>query len=722
MGDAERSEKIVRLVGEFQPRLAAILWRRAARKQAERLQAVHQPAGAMGLQDQAVSHIADRGYLRSSRTNGQQRLMLLRGQTAFSGLAPAEGEELTERMAKIGQRRIIRIGQLPYRHIVVRPLINIVMRYICAIPLSSGTLMTARTISAKSRKLADHSADRRMLVLTAAAAVVGTGGAFGAWLLLKLIALATNIFWFGRFSWAPVQITDSRLGLAGAIIPVVGSLLVGLMARFGSEKIRGHGIPEAIEAILYGESRLSLKVAILKPLSSAISIGSGGPFGAEGPIIMTGGAVGSLFAQCFQLSAAERKTLLVSGAAAGMTGIFGTPVAAIMLAVEVLLFEWKPRSFVPVVLAVLVSLAWRPLLVGSGPLFPFGAHIAATAPLIAWSICVGVAAGLEAALLSALLYRIEDLFHRLPVSWMWWPAIGAFVVGAGGVIDAHVLGAGYENIQGLLDGGLAMRVILALLMIKSIVWLVALGSGTSGGVLAPLLILGGALGTLLGLFLPGSVGFWAMIGMAGIMSGAMRAPLTGALFAVELTGNFAALPATLGASAAAYAISVLVMRRSILTEKIARRGRHILQEYTIDPFEFLQADEVMTRNPVCLGGNVSVEQALAFFADGAMHRSYPVVDKNERLIGMISRSDALKWRVDGLPADASLAEVLSDSSQPCGAPDSPIGEVADLMIESGVGRIPIVDPATMHVVGILSRHDLLKARHAGMRLERERSR
>ena len=551
MGDAERGEKIVRLIGEFQPRLAAILWRRAAREQAERLQPVHQPAGAMGLQDQAVSHIADRGCLRSSRTNGQQRLMLLRREADLAGLAFAEGEELTERMPEIGERRIIRIGQLSYRHLMFRPLINVVTRYIRAAPPSSGTLMTARTIYAKSRKLADHSADRRMLVLAAAALVVGSGGAFGAWLLLKLIALATNIFWFGRFSWAPVQITDSRLGLVGAIIPVVGSLLVGLMARFGSEKIRGHGIPEAIEAILYGESRLSLKVAILKPLSSAISIGSGGPFGAEGPIIMTGGAVGSLFAQCFQLSAAERKTLLVSGAAAGMTGIFGTPVAAIMLAVEVLLFEWKPRSFVPVVLAVLVSLAWRPLLVGSGPLFPFGADIAVNAPLIALSILVGVAAGLEAALLSALLYRIEDLFHRLPVSWMWWPALGAIVVGAGGVIDAHVLGAGYQNIQGLLDGGLAMRVILALLIIKAIVWLVALGSGTSGGVLAPLLILGGALGALLGLFLPGSIGFWAMIGMAGIMSGAMRAPLTGALFAVELTGDFAALPATLGAAAAA---------------------------------------------------------------------------------------------------------------------------------------------------------------------------
>ena len=401
-----------------------------------------------------------------------------------------------------------------------------------------------------------------MMMLTAAAAIIGASAACGAWVLIQLIALATNLFWFDRLSLARVDPVDAHLGLAVVIIPVIGSLMIGLMARFGSDKIKGHGIPEAIEAILYGESRLSLKVAILKPLSSAISIGSGGPFGAEGPIIMTGGAIGSLFAQCFRLSAAERKTLLVAGAAAGMTGIFGTPLAAVLLAIEVLLFEWKPRSFVPVVVAVLVSLGVRPFLLGGGPLFPF----AATAMPVWWqtgglALALGALLGLEAALLSSLLYRVEDLFHRLPVHWMWWPAIGGVVVGFGGLIDAHVLGAGYSNIQALLDGSLVARVVLALLVVKAVVWLVALGSGTSGGVLAPLLILGGALGALVGHFLPGSIGFWVLIGMAGIMSGAMRAPLTGAIFVVELTGHFDALPSTIAASASAYAVSVLIMRR-----------------------------------------------------------------------------------------------------------------------------------------------------------------
>lgn len=582
------------------------------------------------------------------------------------------------------------------------------------------TLIPSRVV--EGRQLADHNVDARMILLAAMALVVGTGGAIGAWILLKMIAIAINLFWFGRLSDASVAITDSHIGLLTMAMPVIGSLIVGVMARYGSDKIRGHGIPEAIETILFGESRLSLKVAILKPISSAISIGSGGPFGAEGPIIMTGGALGSLFAQCFHLSAAERKTLLVAGAAAGMTAIFGTPLAAILLAIEVLLFEWKPRSFVPVVVAVLVSFMWRPWMIGSGPMFPTTSAV----PHQLWSIAVaggiGVVVGFEAMALSTLLYRIEDLFHRLPLHWMWWPAIGAVFVGLGGLIDNHVLGSGYASIQALLDGSLAIRVILALLFVKAIVWLIALGSGTSGGILAPLLILGGAAGCLIGHFLPGDAGFWAMIGMAGIMSGAMRAPMTGALFAAELTGHFDGLPATIAAAGAAYAVSVLLMRRSILTEKIARRGRHILQEYTVDPLDFLQAGQLMTPFPATLSGKMTVDAASAFFSDEAAHRSYPVVDDDHCLLGMVSRTDALRWQVSGTKLEGALAEAISDASQPVAFPDTPSGVVADMIVESGIGRIPIVEPSTRRVVGILSRQDLLKARSRHRHLETHRSR
>jgi H+/Cl- antiporter ClcA len=547
-----------------------------------------------------------------------------------------------------------------------------------------------------------------MLLLAAMATVAGTSGALSAWALLKLIAFATNLMWYARLSFAPALIED-RSALLVLIIPVIGGVIIGLMARFGSEKIRGHGIPEAIETILFGDSKLSLKVALLKPLSSAVSIGSGGPFGAEGPIIMTGGAVGSLFAQLFRLSAAERKTLLVAGATAGMTGIFGTPFAAIMLAVELLLFEWKPRSFVPVVTAVLVSLAWRPLLVSSGPLFPFAAATPAGIEPVAISAALGLATGLLAAAMSFLLYRIEDGFHALPIHWMWWPAIGAVVVGVGGLIDIRVLGAGYDSIQALLDGNLVVKAVIMLLVVKAVVWLVALGSGTSGGILAPLLILGGCAGFLIGQYLPGDPGFWAMIGMAGVMSGTMRAPMTGALFAAELTNHLSALPETIAAGAAAHAISVLVMKRSILTEKIARRGRHILREYSVDALEFMQAGQLMTGNPATLPGAMLVGDAVRFFGEEAEHRSYPVVDERGCLLGLVSRTDALEWTV-GRKAEGKLADALSDASTRFAYPDTPCGEVADMMVETGVGRVPIVDPNDRRVVGIISRQDLLKVR------------
>ena len=559
-----------------------------------------------------------------------------------------------------------------------------------------------------------------MLILAAMATVAGTGGAFSAWALLKLIAFATNILWYGEFSFAPGVIA-TRSALVVLLIPVIGGLIVGLMARFGSDKIRGHGIPEAIETILFGDSKLSLKVALLKPLSSAVSIGSGGPFGAEGPIIMTGGAIGSLFAQLFRLSAAERKTLLVAGATAGMTGIFGTPFASIMLAVELLLFEWKPRSFVPVVTAVLVALAWRPLLVGSGPLFPFAAQTPAGIEPVAISAVLGLVTGLLAALLSFALYRIEDGFHRLPIHWMWWPALGAIVVGIGGLFEIRALGAGYESIQALLDGNLLVKAVLLLLVVKAIVWLVALGSGTSGGILAPLLILGGCTGFLIGQYLPGDPGFWAMIGMAGIMSGVMRAPMTGALFAAELTNHLSAIPETIAAGSAAYAISVLIMKRSILTEKIARRGRHILREYSVDQLEFLQASQLMTSDPATLPGDMPVDEAVRFFETEAQHRSYPVIDQRGQLLGLVSRTDALRWQV-GEKVEGTLGEALSDAATQYAFPETPTAEVADMMVESGVGRVPIIDHETRRVVGIISRQDLLKVRVRHRHAEKVRTR
>jgi CIC family chloride channel protein len=381
------------------------------------------------------------------------------------------------------------------------------------------------------REAGDFTTDKRVLLLIGMAIIVGTGGALAAWVLVNLIALVTNVVWFGHFNTQPSSLANAPRSVWMVAAPVIGGLVIGLMARFGSEKIRGHGIPEAIEAILSGGSRMSPKVALLKPLSSAISIGTGGPFGAEGPIIMTGGAIGSLFAQFFHMSAAERKTLLVAGAAAGMTAIFGSPIAAVMLAVELLLFEWKPRSFIPVAVAACVSICWRPFLFDQGPLFPTNFQV----QLPWWGIflcaAMGIISGLQSGVLTTLLYKIEDAFERLPIHWMWWPALGGLIVGLGGLIEPRALGVGYDIISDLLSSHIVAKAVLAILLVKAGIWLVALASGTSGGVLAPLLILGGALGWLIGLLFPGDPGFWALLGMAAMMGGTMRAPLTGTFFA-----------------------------------------------------------------------------------------------------------------------------------------------------------------------------------------------
>src|SRR4029078_2031376 len=364
------------------------------------------------------------------------------------------------------------------------------------------------------------------------AVVIGAFSAVVAKILAWLIAVITNLVFFQRFSSDFVSLTTHALGYWVILIPVIGGLIIGLMARYGSEKIRGHGIPEALEAILFGRSRMEPKVAVLKPLSSAISIGTGGPFGAEGPIIMTGGAVGSLIAQMFHLSAAERKTLLVAGAAGGMSAIFASPVAAVLLAVELLLFEWRPRSFIPVAIASAVAGALRVPLLGAGPIFPVTAHAALGSEGLIIALVVGIAAGLASGLLTALVYACEDLFAKLPIHWMWWPAIGGLFVGIGDLIEPRVLGVGYETIQGILRGEIIGAALIGILIGKSLVWSIALGSGTSGGVLAPLLMMGRALRAGGAGFIPvGDVGLWALIGMAAMMGGTMRSPLTAMIFA-----------------------------------------------------------------------------------------------------------------------------------------------------------------------------------------------
>lgn len=573
-------------------------------------------------------------------------------------------------------------------------------------------------------RLRDFDVDRRLLLLSAMAVVVGLAGVASAWALLHLINLATNIAYYGRLSAGPADPTLTTFGPATVLIPIAGCLIIGFMARFGSERIRGHGIPEAMEAILIGRSRIEPKVALLKPLSSAISIGTGGPFGAEGPIIMTGGAFGSLFAQLFHLSNAERKTLLVAGAAAGMAGVFGTPIAAILLAVELLLFEWRARSLVPVATAAITAAGLRPWLIGGSVLFPMAAS--PTLPYMGLLLAagLGVLVGLAAAVATLMVYGTEDLFDRLPLHWMWWPAIGGLAVGIGGLIEPHALGVGYGDIAALLHAQLATGPALRLLIVKALIWSIALGSGTSGGVLAPLLIIGGAIGSLFGAVAPlGDAALWALAGMAAMMGGTMRSPLTAIVFAVEVTHDMqAALPVTV-ACVFAYATTVLLMRRSILTEKVARRGHHVYCEYVVDPFERMRAAQIMARPAQSLSADWKAEQVLRFFtaADAPRrHKSYPVVDRHGQVLGMVGRADALRWTVEGVPADQTLREVVAGQTLVFGYEDELVGRIADRMAVADIGRVPILRRTDGGLVGLVARRDLLRVRASVAREERER--
>lgn len=564
-------------------------------------------------------------------------------------------------------------------------------------------------------ELADFTTDRRVLVLCGLAALIGVLAAFVAYALVWLIAVITNLVYYQRFSASFTSPAAHALGGWAVLVPAAGGLVIGLMARYGSEKIRGHGIPEALEAILIGRSRVEAKVAVLKPISSAISIGTGGPFGAEGPIIMTGGAVGSLVAQRFRLSSAERKTLLVAGAAAGMAAIFATPMAAVLLAVELLLFEWKPRSFIPVAVASVVSALVRVPLLGSGPIFPVPAHAPLGAEAIGIAVLVGLAAGLASGALTALVYTFEDLFARLPIHWMWWPVIGGLAVGIGGLIDPRVLGVGYDTIEALLAGHLSGASAAVLLLLKGLVWAVALGSGTSGGVLAPLLIMGGALGALESSVIPvGDAGLWAMVSMAAIMGGTMRSPLTAILFAVELTHDWNTLPALLVGSVVAHGATVLLLRRSILTEKIARRGHHLVREYGVDPFDIHRIEEVMDRDVVTIPESMTVGELSARIAAGdatlSGRQGIPIVDAQGGLVGIVTRSDLMR-AMEGDPGrDASVLDA-GTRRLIVAHPDELLRDAVARMLDNDIGRLPIVDRRDhRRLLGYLGRAGVMRAR------------
>jgi len=578
-------------------------------------------------------------------------------------------------------------------------------------------------------RLGDFTTTPRVILISLLAIVIGIIGAYVALILLRLIGFFTNLFFFGRLSTALTSPAGNGLGILVILVPVMGGLVIGLMARYGSERIRGHGIPEAIEAILINGSKISPRVAILKPISSALSIGTGGPFGAEGPIIMTGGAFGSMIAQFFHLTAAERKTLLVAGAAAGMSATFASPVAAVLLAVELLLFEWKPRSLIPVALASATAAVLRRYIIGPGPLFPTPPHALFIGPLgILGCILVGLLAGALSSLLTVAVYAAEDSFRRLPIHWMWWPAIGGLVIGIGGLIFPHALGVGYDNIAALLDGNYTLQFLIGLLVVKSIIWSVSLGSGTSGGVLAPLLMMGGALGGLTAYFLPNEgIGFWPLVSMAAILGGTMRSPFTSIIFALELTHDVNMLLPLLIAGVIAHGFTVLVMRRSILTEKVSRRGYHLSREYAVDPLEIIFVREVMRTNMVALPANISQrELAQSLNSDERPRGQYlfPVVDERERFVGVITRAGLQRLlQEQPVAGDEHTLNEIIQRHPVVSYPDEPLRVTVNRMADVGFTRLPVVDrddPGKL--LGMISFTDVLKAHTRNLEEERHRER
>ncbi|MEZ0387300.1 MAG: chloride channel protein [Verrucomicrobium sp.] len=576
--------------------------------------------------------------------------------------------------------------------------------------------------------LADYRISRRVLLLAGMALIVGTISTVVAKGLVLLINTVTNLVFHLHWSAADATPAGHPWGWAVVGIPVAGALIIGVMARYGSEKIRGHGIPEALEAILLGRSRIQLKVALLKPLSAAISIGTGGPFGAEGPIIMTGGALGSLFAQRFHLSAAERKTLLVAGSAAGMTAIFGTPVAAVLLAVELLLFEWKPRSLIPVVVAVAVAAGLRVPFFGVGPMFPVAPHTGVEGGTLLYAAGLGLAVGVGSGLVTSMVYFMEDAFNRLPLHWMWWPAIGAVFVGIGGLIEPRALGVGYETIRDLLQGHLLGTALLAILVVKALVWSIALGSGTSGGVLAPLLILGSALGAVAGQWIPaGDVPTWALVGLAAMVGGTMRAPLMAMVFAVEMTHDFNLLPLLLTGTIAAYAVTVLWLPRSILTEKLARRGQHISCEYSIDPFELARVKEVMDHEVPSIPGSTTIHALASRIATGepllAGHQGTLVTDDHGYLTGIVTRGDLMRALTDQEDGKPQTVAEIGTRDLVVTHPGEPLADALNRMLAHNIGRMPVVDPKEpLRAIGYLGRSAILSARMKLHEEEHHRSR
>lgn len=562
----------------------------------------------------------------------------------------------------------------------------------------------------------------RTALVSFLAAGVGIIAGWIAFLLYRLIGLFTNIFFFHRLSTDFSSARLNHLGLWVIVTPVVGGIVVGFMAKYGSPKIKGHGIPEAMEAVLTNRSRIEPRVALLKPLSAAIAIGTGGPFGAEGPIIQTGGAIGSLVGQVIHTTASERKVLLACGAAAGMSATFNTPIAGVILAIELLLFEFKSRSFIPLVVASTLATAVHVRLLGGGPMFSVAPVDFGIPRALPFYLVLGVICGLAAVGFSKLLYWVEDQFDKLPIDELWWPAIGALGLGAIGYFVPRVLGVGYDTIGDILNANLALKLLLVIMVAKAVALVVSLGSGTSGGLLAPMFMssaaLGGAYAITINRVYPDAhlaAGAFALVAMGAVFGAASRATFTFIIFAFEITRDYNAVLPLMLVSVIADGVAILFMpKSSIMTEKLARRGMRIHTDYETDVLQQVSVGEVMDRDLPAISSDMGVGELAERIArrdpSVSRHEALLILDANGSLEGIITRSDILRALENGSDGtmsalDAGTRDVVVTY------PDELLHDAAAKMLRRNIGRLPVVDRAQpTYVVGYLGRQGIMAAR------------
>ena len=556
---------------------------------------------------------------------------------------------------------------------------------------------------------------RRLVRISALAVLVAVTISLVARLLVYLINLVTNVVFHGDLSLEYHSPATNHLGLWVILMPALGGLLVSLMALYGSKAIRGHGIPEAMEQILTNQSRIKPSIMYLKPLSAAISIGTGGPFGAEGPIIATGGALGSTLGQLINITHHERKVLLAAGATAGMSAIFGTPIAAVFLAIELLLFEFSPRSLLPVALACITGAAGHHLLFEQGPVFEMPLLATPSNAALATYSIIGLLIGLASVGITKLVYFIEDAFEKLPIHWAWWPALGGLAVGGIGYFAPNTLGVGYENITSVLSGHASLSLLLVLCFLKFASWAISLGSGTSGGTLAPLLTIGGASGALLGVairhFFPASdivLPLAALVGMAAMFAGASRALLTSIVFAVESTGQAQALLPLLGACTGAYLVSFLLMGNTIMTEKIARRGVKTPVDYEPDLLDKVPVSQVLQNSVVAISTNNSIRDVREWTSreTGRVGQHLIVVNPDGDFAGLVNTVALAGWDAD---TEAPISALLQPRTSTLFMTDT-LRTAVERMARENVDVLPVLAPGDQALVtGVISYRDILAA-------------